>query len=67
VQFVDKHFEHLPFSLEHLNVGLCLALTQLLLQVERKGLLVKLAEKGERGELFLFGRPVLIQLVLHDA
>ena len=67
MQLIDKHFEHLTLSLEHQNVGVGLALTQLCLQVEGKWLLVKLAEEGKRGELFFFGRPILIELVLHDA
>lgn len=66
MQLVDESLEHLLLRLEDLNVGVFLLL-HFLLEVERQRLLIKLPEHGETLELFLAGRPILINLVLNDA
>jgi len=56
----------LLFVLEDEDVGVSLLL-DLLLEIERKGLLVKLTEKCEALERLIFSGSVLIDLVLNDA
>ena len=66
MQLVDKHLEHLLLVLEDEDVGVSLLL-DLLLEIERKGLLVKLTEKCEALERLIFSGSVLIDLVLNNA
>lgn len=66
MQLVDEHLEHLALILKDLNVGVSLLL-DLLLQVERQRLRVKLPQQSEALEFFISRRAILIDLVLHDA